>query len=209
MLKIQKLGVMYLDDDYGRSIFEIMLKGFKKAGGVIRGKRFQGNISNFKGIIAELNDMEAIYAVGFSTHLITIFEQLKKEGFNGPVFAPSPSTLPAITSMKEANGTYVAAPIIYNPRFILAKEAKDKYEAKYKKLFNHYSANGYDFIKLLTGLLEDQEISRDNIRKLLERGFTYPGIFGTIDVTAGERDINFPLHPARIAGGELKYTRSN
>jgi ABC-type branched-subunit amino acid transport system substrate-binding protein len=109
--------------------------------------------------------------------------------------------------MPEANGAYVAAPIIYNPNFLFAKEVKEKYETKYGKPFDHYAANGYDFVKLLAGLLEEQELSRERVRRLFEEGFVYSGVFGDLDVKPGEQDITFPLHPAQIVDGEVKYLR--
>ena len=53
--------------------------------------------------------------------------------------------------------------------------------------------------------LEDQEITRSNIQSVLDSGFIHPGIFGTIDVKAGEHDFNIPLHPAKIVDGRIEY----
>ena len=54
-------------------------------------------------------------------------------------------------------------------------------------------------------LLEDKEVSRESMRSLLEEGFIYPGVFGDLDVKPGQHDIDFPLHPAQIVEGEVKY----
>jgi hypothetical protein len=55
--------------------------------------------------------------------------------------------------------------------------------------------------------LEDEEVSRERMKSLLEQGFIYPGVFGDLDVKPGEHDIVFPLHPAQIVDGEVKYLR--
>jgi len=57
----------------------------------------------------------------------------------------------------------------------------------------------------LSGLLKDKEVSRESVKSLLESGFIYSGVFGSIDVKPGEHDITFPLHPAQIVDGEVKY----
>lgn len=202
-LEVNKLGVLYLNDEFGTSVFELVKEKFERAGGTVKSEVFELREPDFKEQIAKLKDMEAIYSVGFPTHLEKVIKQLKEENFKGFILAPNPAARPTIRDIPEANGVYVAAPMVY----LFAGELKEKYEAKYGKTFNHIAAHGYDFIKLLAGLLEDKEISRENVKRLLEEGFIYPGVFGVLDVKPGEHDITFPLHPAQIIDGKLKYFR--
>jgi branched-chain amino acid transport system substrate-binding protein len=132
---------------------------------------------------------------------------LKEENFGGIIFGTSGASTPVVRNMPEANGVFVSAPIIYNPKHLYAKEAQERYFTRYQKPFTHYAASGYDFMKLLTGMLEDKEICRESVKRLLEDGFIHPGIFGDLDVKPGEHDITFPLYPARIVDGELEYLR--
>lgn len=204
-LNIKNLGVLYLNDDYGTSVFQLLKKEFEKIGRKVQSENFGKGCYDFKENISKLKDTEAIFTVGFASHLKNVFRQLREEDFNGYILGPSSATWPPIRSMTEANGVYVSAPIIYNQNNIFAKEAKEKYEKKYNKTFNHYAANGYDIIKILAGLLQDKEISRGSIKSLLEGGFIYSGLFGDIDMKPGEHSINFPLFPAQIIDGEVKY----
>jgi len=206
-LKIKKLGILYQDSEFGRSILELLQKEFKRTGGIVEAEDLKPVITDQKESITRLIDMEAIYVTGYIGLLKNIFKQLKEENFKGSILGMNNAAFPAIVTIPEAQGMYLAAPIIYNPKFLLAKEINEKYMTRYNKPFNHAAAIGYDFIKLLTGLLEDQEISRDNIKSLLEGGFIHPGLFGTLDVKPGEHDIIFPLHPAQIADGGIKYLR--
>ncbi len=204
-LKVKELGILYFNDEYGKSVFESLKEEFEKVGGVVKSVSFESDEDSFKEQIEKLGGQEAIYIIAFSSHFPTIFKQLKNETFEGHILAVSPSTFPGVRNTPQANGTYVAAPIIYDPDFLFAKEVKDKYEKRYGKPFNHYAADGYDFIKLMAGLLEDEKINRENIKSLLEEGFVYSGIFGTIDLKAGEHDITIPLQLAQIVDGELEY----
>jgi ABC-type branched-subunit amino acid transport system substrate-binding protein len=206
-LKVKKLGILYLNDDYGASVFKLLKKEFEATGGIVRSKAFDPKEFDYKEQIAKLKDMEAIYSVGFDNHLKNVFKQLIEENFRGFLLGGHGATSSIVTSIPEANGVYVAAPAIYNPNFLFAKELKEKYEAKYNKPLNHLSANGYDFVKFLAGLLEDKEISRENVKILMEEGFIYSGVFGSIDVKPGDHDITFPLYPARIVDGKIKYLR--
>lgn len=206
-LKVKDLGVLYLNDEYGTSVFELLKEEFEKTEGTIRAEAFDVKDSDHKGQIAILKDREAIYCVGYESQLKNVFKQLKKEGFKGHIVSTNAPSLPSVRGLPESSGVYVTAPAVYNPRYLFAKEFKEKYETRYNKPSNHFAACGYDFIKLIASLLRSEEVSRANVKRLLEQGFIYPGVFGDLDVRPGERDITFPLYPAQIVKGEIKYLR--
>jgi ABC-type branched-subunit amino acid transport system substrate-binding protein len=195
----------FTSDEPGRPVFKLLKKEFKKTGGTVRSKSSEPSEFVYKEQIAKLKDTEAIFSVGFPEHFEEIFKQLRQETYQGSILGSSDSAIPSIFNVPEANGVYLAAPIIYNPNFLFAKEVKERYEAKYDRYFCHFAGNGYDTIRLLAGPLQDKEVSRESVKNLLEEGFMYHGVFGEHDVKPGEHDITFPLHPARIVNGKLKY----
>ena len=180
---------------------------FEKTGGTVKIEPFDVKGADLKPQIEKLKEMEAIYVAGFPSNLVKAIRELSEGDFKGLVIASNGASRPSIRGMPEANGVYVAAPIVYDPSFLFARQAKEKYEDKYGKPFNHIVANGYDFMKLLSGLMENKEISRKSLKTSLDQGFIYPGIFGSLDVSPGQQDICFLLHPARIVNGELEYLR--
>ena len=204
-LRVKKLGVLYQDDEFGRSLLELLQKEFKGTGGIVEAEDFKPDLTDLKESITRLIDMEAIYVIGYIGILENIFKQLKEENFRGPILCGNTASFPTIVSIPEAQGVYVATPIIYNPNFPFAKEVEEKYVNRYNKPFSHSAASGYDSIKILAGLWEDEDISRGRVKSLLEEGFVYSGVFGIINVRPGEHDISFPLHPAQIIEGEVKY----
>ncbi len=206
-LKVRKLGILYSNDEYGTSFFTLLKEEFEKNVGTVKSEAFDIKDFDFREEIGMLRDMKAIYTVGYPKHVREAFRQLKEENYDGFILGPSAATTSSVRKLPAANGVYVAAPIIYNPNYLFAKELAQKYEARYDKPLNHQAANGYDFLKILTGLLEDKEVSRESVRNLLEQGFTYPGVLGYLDVIPGEHDIAYPLYPARILNGKLKYLR--
>ena len=130
---------------------------------------------------------------------------MKEANFKGTILGGNAFAFPEIIPLPEAQGVYLTAPIIYNPNFPFAKEVEKKYVDRYNKTFSHAAASGYDIIKILAGLWEDEDISRERVKSLLEEGFTYSGVFGMVNVRPGEHDISFHLHPAQIINGEVKY----
>ncbi|PIR70141.1 MAG: hypothetical protein COU46_03245 [Candidatus Niyogibacteria bacterium CG10_big_fil_rev_8_21_14_0_10_42_19] len=207
-MHIKKLGVMYLDDQYGNSVLELLQSKFEKNGGEITSVGFTIDETDFTDEIKNLSGNDAIYSVGFESHFRNIFSQLRKQNYEGVILGSSAASVPFIRSAPEAEGIYIAAPITYNENFLFAKEINDKYRAKYGKESNHYAANGYDFIKILENLFKGREtLTRRDIKILLEERFLYTGVFGVIDVIkSGSRDITFSLYPARIKQGGLDYS---
>jgi len=204
---IRRLGVLAQDDEFGRSVSRLLRNEFEKTGETIKIEPFEVKGSDLRPRIEKLKNMEAIYVAGFPSNLIKAIRQLTEADFGGLVIASNGASRPAIRNLPEADGVYVAAPIVYDPNFPFAAQVKEKYEAKYGKTFNHIVANGYDFMKLLAGLMEEKEISRKSVKAAFEEGFMYPGLFGNLDVKPGVQDICFILHPARIIKGELEYLR--
>jgi branched-chain amino acid transport system substrate-binding protein len=204
-LRVKKLGILYQDDEFGRSVFELLQKEFKGAGGLVEAEHFETIITDLKESIGRLNDMEAIYVVGFASLIGNIFGQLKEENFKGFILGGNAVAYPEVIILPEVEGVYFAAPIIYNPNFPFAKEVEKKYVDRYNKTFDHAAAGAYDAIKIFAGLWGDEEISRERVKSLLDEGFTYSGVFGMVNVRPGEHDISFPLYPAQIINGEVKY----
>jgi len=101
----------------------------------------------------------------------------------------------------------LATPIIYNSNFLFASTVAENFEPRYNKQFDHWAANGYDIIIILGGLLENEELTRDNVKRILDEGFSYSGVFGSIDALPGEHDISFPLFPSQVVDGKLVFRR--
>jgi branched-chain amino acid transport system substrate-binding protein len=204
-LHVKHLGIIYIHDEYGMSVLEIVKQGFQARGGIVRSKAFNTGEFTYTEQIEALKEMEAICFIGLLPHTQEAFKQFREMNFKGFILAAGGVSNPLVTSMPEANGAYLSAPIIYDPHYLFAKEAKERYEARYKKPFNLAAATGYDFLIFIAGLLQDKKIFRENVKIVLEEGFMYPGVFGVLDVQSGEHDIRFPFHPAQIVDGELKY----
>jgi len=204
-LKVKDLGILYLDDEFGRSIFELLKKQFEKRGGTVRSESFQGNEFDYSEQIAKLNDVEAFFAVGFPEHLVEILKQLREKDYQGYILASLTASTASVSNMSEANRIYLASTIIYDPDFLFASPVKEKFEARYNKPFDYIAANGYDTVKILEVLLEDEELSRENVKRVFDKGFIYSGVFGNIEAAPGEHDIAFPLYPAQIVNVEVVY----
>jgi len=204
-LGVKNLGILYSNEEYGISVSGLLKQEFEKTGGTVKSEALEMNEADYKEKVTRLEDMEAIYIVGYGHHYQNVFKQLREINYQGHILGASGTCKSSLVSMPESNGVYLVAPKIYDPVFLVAKEVKEGYESKYGRSFTHFAANGYDTIKFLVDLLEDKEISRIGVKNLLAAGFIHPGILGTIYIEANNHDISFPLYPAQIVDGEIIF----
>jgi branched-chain amino acid transport system substrate-binding protein len=204
-LQVKRLGIIYQNDDFGKEQKELMTTGFSQAGGSALVKSFELKETDYRQQVAALKDREAIYIAGSGTNLPNVIRQLRDAAFRGHILIPAGGADPALFGLPEMSGVYVAAPIIYNPSYLYAREAGERFLANYRRPFNQWAANGYDFIKLICGLMEERTVSRKGVRDVMAGGFEYSGVFGHVRLRSGEHDLTFPMYPTQILNGKLTY----
>ncbi len=206
-LNIKNLGILYQNDEFGRDMSNKVATRFENSERTVTKESFEPNAIDFKENIAKLQNKDAILLVAFPDYDVIIIKQLREANYSKEIVAASDAAVPAVFNMPEAHGVYVAAPIVYDSSFLFARTMSDNFESRYNKQFDHNAANGYDIIRILGGLLENEELSRDNVKRILDEGFIYSGVFGSVDALPGEHDISFILFPAQVVNGELTFRR--
>lgn len=204
-LQVKKLGVLYQNDDFGNEQKQLMTAGFGEAGGSVVVQSYELKDTDYRRQISALKEHAAIYIAGSGAHLLNVTRQLRDAGYRGHILTPAGGADPALFVLPEMSGVFVAAPIIHNPGYLYAREAGEKFFARYQRPFNQWAANGYDFIKLICGLMEERNISRKSVRDVLAGGFEYSGVFGHVRLRSGEHDLTFPMYPTQILNGTLTY----
>ncbi|MBF0376517.1 MAG: ABC transporter substrate-binding protein [Desulfamplus sp.] len=198
-------GVIYLDDAYGNSVFRDIEKRCKEKNILITPSSFPPDNKSFLSNVDVVKDSDAVVVIGFDFHIIKVLKSLRSINYKGEVISTTTATLPSVTSISESNNIYVTAPALYNKNYPFADEVKRRYQERYKKPFTQYSANGYDFIHILIGLLEDKPMDKESVKAIFDKGFVYSGVFGNVELRKGSKDILFPLFPAQIKNGEVIY----
>jgi len=204
-LHVKRLGVLYIDDSYGKPVYELAKQSFARFSDTIIGVPFDTKTTDFRPQITKLKENSAIYVIALAAHYPLILSQLKEMGYAGNIICGTGASLPSVTDLETAQGAYVATSIIYNPSYMFARNARLKFEDRFKRPFTQYAANGYDLIKLVAGLIENHEASRESLKVLLEGGLMYSGVFGSLSLRPGEQNIDFPLFPGRIVNKSISY----
>ena len=204
-LNVKDLGILYLNDVFGQSITNEVKTQFENLDKIVSTESFNEDETFFHDKIAKLQNKEAIYIVGFPDHIEMILQQLREARYQGEILTSSDGATFDIFAMPEAQGVYLAAPSIYDSNFQLASKVSFEYQQKYGKQLDYNSANGYDIIRILNGLLDEEEVSRVNLKKILNSGYNYSGLFGHVEVEPNNHDMSFQLLPVKISKGVLEF----
>jgi len=206
-LNVSNLGILYQNDEFGRSVLVAVETEFENAERTIRKELFAPDAIDYKEQITKLQSVDAIIIIAWPEIVELILKQIRETDYQGHIIGSSDAATPLIFNMPEANGMYFATPAIYDYNFLFASKVSKVFESKYNKQFDHNAGNGYDFIRILDGLLENEELTRENVKNILDMGFSYSGVFGSVDILPGEHDMGFLLFPSHIVNGEIEFRR--
>lgn len=204
-LGVKRLGVVYLNDEFGTSVFQLVGPEFTKSGGSIRGEPFEAAETDHLQRISRLMDSEAILVVCQDPQMVPVLDQIRKSRYSGKVLASNSVAEPTQTKLPQTQGVYSAVPIIFKASFLYARELAQEFATRYGRELNLGAAGGYDLVKLVGNLLEDQEITRPSLKALLQKGFVHSGVFGELRLSPGQRDLEMPAYPVQIVDGTIQY----
>lgn len=204
-LGISTVGFLYLDDEYGNSVLDAFQPEIQSRGLSLKTEHFQPGATDYSAQIQNLSDAEAIFAVGVVGNYQGILAQLRGADYSGLVFVASGASVPSVRSIPEADGVFVSAPNIYRPAYAFSKHLEEEFEERHNKPLTHQGASTYDVLQLVSGLLVDEVVSKENLRDLLLRGFVYSGTLGDIIAKPGTHNFAFPLYQAQVVNGVLVF----
>jgi branched-chain amino acid transport system substrate-binding protein len=206
-VKPRSLGIMYLDDEYGRSMFNVIKNSTSELDISTVNSPFSSLQPDLDNIPDKILNSKAVLMLGFPAHMLKILKMLDEHDYSGTIIANSSGTASLVRNAPAADGIYVVSSAIYNQNFTFVDKIRSRYEKRYKKDFDQYAANGYDFIKLLAGFLDKHGTTKPALKAAFEKGFVYSGIFGNVSLPEGSQDISFPHFPAQIENGQINFIR--
>lgn len=202
---IEKLGVLYVDHEFGRTLFGTIEKEFSELGKQVKGEVYPPGTTDFREYISGLLEFDAIEIVSFRPETPIIIQDLRRANYSGIIFVSSNNIAPEFFAVQSMQGVYGPSTAVYNPNFVFVQRVKEEYEERYVREFDFVGGLGYDVIFLLGELLEGEEISREGVKDILDQGFILGGILGNINVLAGSHDISPNLNAVQIVDGKLEY----
>jgi len=190
-LKCKTAAVIYINDDFGRSSYQVFKEVFEQYGGkVIFSSSYELTQKDYRSDIVRLKDRnpDCIYLSGYGIAYGIIVKQLKELGVASQLTADMTLGLP---NTLEQTGD--AAEGAYFVDGKMSEEFVKKFYAKYRKEPSSYAGYAYDQVNLLYRVITqnksfDSESIKDNLLKIKD----YPGVMGHITILPnGESTLEF------------------
>jgi len=205
---VSNIGIIYLNDELGKDVADYLSEVLGKEGRTVYKESFLVSEKDFRTQIIRLmnKNVEAIYAIGYGSHLENIIKALRSLNYRGEIILPNTATTPTIRKNLGSllENVYVATPIIY------CKHNNSEIESEFKKLatkrgyeVNQYNAMAYDVVYIIKEALENKK-SNENLIDALENIPSFTGVLGKIIKNNNGHELAFKLYAGRISNGEIK-----
>lgn len=182
---IDKIGVLYLNDDFGKDAFHLLKKLF--TGQILHEDTYTPLDKDFKSITAKVKDLDHLYIIGYGPTYGLLVKQLREFGYKGKIYAYSSLSSPVVLNIAgdTAKGVIFTG-TTFNPKSPSTNKENNfvkLYERKYNKLPDHYAAYGYDIGIILAKISKTEAASSEQIKNEILSLRDFSGVFGktTID----------------------------
>jgi branched-chain amino acid transport system substrate-binding protein len=206
-LKLRKVAILHVQDDFGVSYAQVFSKIFEKLGGKITiAENFFPGETNFSSIIAKIKSsaVDGIYILSYANNLALIPKQMKELGIRTTIL--SIGTISQRFVVEQAGGSVEGAYYTTNAFNTFRPTTEEmtnfvkNFEKKYGKTPEYFEVFGYDAINLIAEAIKIGGITKKGIQTGLLSIHDYRGAAGKISVS--ERgEVNFPVIIARVAEG--------
>jgi len=182
---IKKVGILYINNDYGVGLKDKFKGEFENRGGIIPVEEaYEQGEKDFRTHLTKLKarDVGGMFIIAAGQENANILIQLKELGINKRVFAPD--------SFKDENiikvaGNAAEGVVCSAPSFSLLEKRKvvitflSDYKTAYKKEPNVFAAYGYDSVSLVSKLVRSYGYDSSVIKNELHR-IKFEGVIGEI-----------------------------
>jgi branched-chain amino acid transport system substrate-binding protein len=157
IFQINKVGIIFISNEYGLGLKDVFEKSFKNLGGQIQFiEAYPYDMSNFRNMIQKIKtaDIEAIYMIGQKEQKVLI-KQIKEASIKTKIFGTTMMEDPDVVATNAAEG------IVYTYRALNDPKSKPSiapffvdYKSLYGKEPDYYAASNYDAATVVLNALQ-------------------------------------------------------
>ncbi|MBI4171040.1 MAG: ABC transporter substrate-binding protein [Candidatus Aenigmarchaeota archaeon] len=205
-LNVTKIAILYVNDEYGGSTYRAFKNTCESLGCTITAQEtFLFADTDYRTQLLKIADSkpDAIFIVGFSQHLPTIYKQSKELGMEQTLITTSGMSVPAIinkTGSAAENSYLTVSYYSANPDDPGVKRFNDRYRSRFGTEPSYFAAYIYDSVMMIAESMKNGT-SRENIKNSLAK-ISYSGLMGNASFLEN-RDANMPVFYAAIRNGTL------
>jgi len=200
-------AVIYINDDFGRSSYQVFKEVFEKYGGkVVFSASYELLQGDFRSEIIKLKKVnpDCIYLSGYGIAYGIIVKQLKELGVKSQLTADMTLGLP--NTLEQVGDAAEGAYFVDGK---MSKEFVQKFFNKYRKEPTSYAGYAYDQINILYKIIvENKSFTPDSIRSNLLKLKNYPGVMGRITILPN-RESTLEFVVKKIENGRPKLIQNN
>lgn len=210
-LRISRIGVLYLNTDYGVEYKNILKRIFedKLGGKIVDMESFEVETKDYRTQLKKVvqHNPQAIFIIGASKHVGMIIKQAKEIGINTQWIASSPVESRDVLEIagKLADGIIYPYPYDIESQDKQQKIFREKYKKRYGMIPNMLAANAYDALKILVKAIEKCGGDAKNvecIKNELYKVRNYHGASGVLSFDENG-DVHKPIIIKTIRNGKF------
>jgi branched-chain amino acid transport system substrate-binding protein len=208
-LKIKRIGILYINNDYGIGLSGPFTAAFENLGGKISGSEsFEQGATDFRTQLTKLQALnpEAIYLAGNPREMGRAIKQARELGIKTRILSISTLNDPevvAITGPGAIEGTIITDasfdPASPDPA---AQKFMTDFRAKFGKEPGILANTAYDALMVLAHAIEKVGADPDALQAYLHQMKNYPGVSGPISFSL-EGEVHRPIRISRAQEGKF------
>lgn len=180
--KLLNIGVIYINNDYGKGYEKIFSLMFRSLGGKIQLEEgFEQNQTDFKSLIKKFKDNKIVdmYLIAFAQEGGNILKQSFEQGYTANWFSANAIEGPEFIKIADKSGEGLIYSVArYDTSDSLAINFNNDYKASYGYNSEMFAANAYDAINLAANAFANTNGSGEQIKTYLYSISGYPGVAG-------------------------------
>jgi branched-chain amino acid transport system substrate-binding protein len=199
-LKLRKLAALYLNNDWGRTSKDLLVKAAEQRGAVVVGTEgYLADEKDFRSAIVRLREQQpdGIIMISYYPDGAQITRQLRTAGLTQPIVAMGSVYSPKFIELggDAVNGVYTNVPFFPgDPRPVVQNFVKT-FEAKYAMEPDAYNGRGYDAMILLASVMRQYGATREAVQEGLGKIKGVPSVvYGSVQFNPQTRRVEQPLN---------------
>ena len=158
-LGIRKMAVLFVNNDYGKGLVEVMEHEFEDKGGqLVTGQSFEQKDTDFRTQLAKIKSSkaEALYIISYPEETINILRQIKEIRLRMRLLSTSAFQDREILAKAgmTAEGVIYPFPVDPDPKDSTVASFQQNFERKYNKKPGIVCDTGFDAVKMIVRAVE-------------------------------------------------------
>lgn len=211
VLGLERLAVMYSNNDYGVGLRRAFEEGAKAAGGqVVAVESYLDGDSDFSAQVTNMaaQNPDGLYIAGYYTEAAKIAQQASRQGMSVRLMGADGFDSPDLVALggDAVEGALFTSGFYNKTEEALGKAFVDKYTEVYGAAPDMFAANSYDSARIIIDVVSKAGGDRTAIRDGIAGTQGFPGVTGETSFLENG-DAEKPLYILRVDGGQFVQER--